>query len=64
MHDVVDLNYFEGHDLQYRILSLYVTSSVLTYDVVHFLHHITYDVAYDVSFEFFSGVQIPCTGPE
>jgi hypothetical protein len=39
-------------------------SSVLTYDVVGFLHHVAYDVACDVSFDSNSGVQMACTGPE
>ena len=44
-----------GPDLRYRMLSSYVMSSVLTYDVVGDLHHVAYDVACDVSFDSDSG---------
>ena len=60
-----------GPDLRYRMLSSYVMSSVLTYDVVGDLHHVAYDVvgflhyvAYDipcyVSIDSYSGAQITC----
>ena len=64
MHDVVGLTDIVGPDLRYRMLTSYVMSSVLTYDVVGDLHHVAYDVACYVSFDSNSGVQMECTGPE
>jgi hypothetical protein len=39
-------------------------SSVLTYDVVCFVHHVAYDIAHDVCIDSNSGVRIACSGPE
>ena len=66
MHDVVGLTDNVGPDLRYRMLTSYVMSSVLTYDVVGDLLHVAYGVACDVSFDSNSGVhwQMACTGPE
>ena len=43
-------------DLRYRILSSYVMSSVLTNDVVRFVHYVVYDIAHDVCIDSNSGV--------
>ncbi len=56
VHDVVGLTDIVGLDLRCRILSSYVMSSVLTCDVVCFVHHVAYDFAYDVCIDSNSGV--------
>ncbi len=61
VHYVVGLTDIIGPDLQYRMLSSYVMSSVLTYNVVNFLHYVACDIAYDVSFESNFGVLIACS---
>ena len=63
-HDVVGMTDIVGPDLRCRMLSSYAMSSVLTYDVVGFLHHVACDIACDVSFDSDSGVQMVGTGPE
>ena len=57
MHDVVGLTDIVGPDLRYRMLTSYVMSSVLTYDVVGDLHHVAYDV---VGFLHHDAYDIPC----
>jgi hypothetical protein len=38
--------------------------TVLTYNVVCFVHHVAYDITYDVCIDSNSEVQIACSGPE
>ncbi len=64
MHDVVGMTDIVGPDLRCCMLSSYAMSSVLTYNVIGFLHLVAYDIVYDVSFDSNSGVQIACTGLE
>ncbi len=62
VHNVVGLTDIVGPDLRYhRILSSYVMSSVLLYNVVCVVHHVAYDIAYDVCIDSNSGVRIACS---
>ncbi len=48
VHDVVGLTDIVGPYLRCCIFFLYVMSSVLTYDVECFVHHVAHDIAYNV----------------